>query len=335
MKKPFRYYFYLFAFLMSCAANKSLPAERPLFPGTAEAKWWLVNTVIKDAGGKDVHLCALLGTETVSGKSYGANIVSLWQEKDSAYYSGVHNVPDLKIKKAQSFPITLSGADSSEYQWSWQLKRNGMQLFASTGNSSNPAGKPLITGVEARFEKQRPFRVSNINAIPGIWTLQPLPSEISIAGEVKAKGMGMLNLHVLTGRSFLLGQASTGFVTWLDVMITGGKHLRILYKMDEEGNAIVETAFFVDEKRQVSYHPGVIVKATGMNRFTSTVSKKNYPLISTIRLPGENLVFTVRPRMLQQEINQKRISFWMGAVELVDEGSGKSLGKGNMYVFKK
>ncbi len=335
MKKRFLYGVYIFLFLSSCTANRSLPVERPLFPGIAEGKWWIVNSVIKDSGGKDVHFSALLGTESVSGKNYAANIVSIWQEKDSSYYSGVQNAPGIKIKSSHSFPISLSGMDSSVYQWNWLLKRNRLRLFATVRNNDNPVAKTFTADIEARFVKQRPFQVSMINAVPGIWSLKPLPAEISISGGATAQAAGRLNLHVLTGRSLLMDKAANSFVTWLDAGITGGKHLRILFTTDEEGNTMVETAFFVDENKQVSYRAAVTVKVTGKSHFVSAVSKKGYPLVSTIHLPGENIFFTVRPRMLQQEINQKRISFWMGAVELVEEGSGKRLGKGNMYIFKK
>ena len=334
MSKIFPYYLYFFVLANSCTANKSLPIERALFPVAGEGKWWIVNSVVKDHEGKDIHFCALLGTESVSGKNYAGNIVSLWQERDSSYYSGVHNASNIRFKNSYTFPVSLSGKDSSVYQWHWQLNRNRLKLFATIKNTSNPVAKPFRADVEARFVKQLPFQVSMINAVPGTWTIKPLTAEISITGGPQSKATGTLNLHIISGRSLLLGRAENSFVTWLDVSIEVGKHLGMLFRTDDNGNTIVETAFFGEENAGVFYRPGVTVKTIVESRFTSTVSKKKYPLIATIHLPGENLSFTVTPRMQQQEINDKRISFWMGAVELVEEGSGNRLGNGNMYIFK-
>ena len=59
-----------------------------LFPDSGKGKWWIINTILQDKKGKDVHFNSLLSIDKTGGKKYAACFVSVWSESDNYCYTG-------------------------------------------------------------------------------------------------------------------------------------------------------------------------------------------------------------------------------------------------------
>jgi len=324
--------FSLFAFLCSCSVSHTLPAENPLLPHRDEAKWWIINTVSKDKNGKDIHVCALLSMEFTSGEKYGGCFFSTWSEADSVFYSGVQNTgnPDLQLK--EQFPVSITAKDSVSGDWSWTMKRNITTLEGILNKRNSLSIPPSSFKASLGYETQKPFVLSHMLSSPDAWIAKPLNAKITLEADSKSISTGKLFISTITGRTVLFERARKDFVTWLDISLNPGEQLSLLFRTDNKGAVKVDAAMLWDKNGNSMLKSGIEVQTKRVQIKTS--GSKPYPLYYSITLPGSNINISERPRMQNQEIENNKSSFWMGAVEVVDPNTGVQQGKGNMYVFK-
>lgn len=324
----------LFAFLSSCSVSHTLPSEKPLLPHHDEAKWWIINSVSKDRNGKDIHLCALVSMEFASGEKYGGCFLSAWSEADSTFYSGVQNSIDPDLQFKEQFPVSISNSDNDSVSggWSWAMKRSNTTLEGIVNKKNGFPIQPASFKASLSYETQKPFVLSHMLSSPDVWIVKPLNTRVTLEGNLKSASIGKLFVNTITGRTILFERAKKDFVTWLDLALDTGEQISLLFRTDNKGNVKVDAALLWAKNGDFMLKSGIEVKMN--EHYTGGVGSKSYPLFYSINLPGSNINISERPRMLNQEVENNKSSFWMGAVEVVDPNTGIRQGKGNMYIFK-
>lgn len=319
------------ACLSSCAANRAMQNETVLFPNETTGKWWIINSVAKDKQGKDLHFSSLLSLDKLNGRNYASCFVSIWSAADSIYTNGFRTAPDPKVKFNNSFPliIELPGKDSTEKSWTWMLKRKSMLQTASSPAVTAPG---IITMI-SDFAAQKPFAISKMNEVPEVWAASPVAGSTLINSEAYSGIAHKVLVRVFSGKDIFLAKAASAFVQWLDLTLNSGKQVSLLFRTDATGDIKTESILLWDKEGNLMPRQKVHVSMFHTSQ-SKPVAGKKYPLYFILNLPGEQLSVLVRPRMEKQEITANKNSFWMGAVEAVDEHNGQVQAKGNMYIFK-
>lgn len=324
------------ACLTACNTSRVTQQEAVLFPEAGKGKWWIINTVLYNRQYKEVHFNALVSIDEMAGKKYAACFVSAWNSADTNnYYTGIRTAPMPVLNYRNKFPlkIWLPANDSSGMEWSLVLKRNSFNLLTELKSKTNDQAKNY-TELSASFNKQNPFAVSAISAEPQAWALNPLPASIWLNGNMPAAGAGNIQVRVFSDKELLLKRSSDAYVHWLDLDVQSGKHLSVLFSTDSEGKIKTDATMLWDEQNNIMARPQVTMQLISKENTVALTSSKAYPLFFSIEIPQQQLNIIVKPRMLQQEITANKNSFWMGAVEAIDNRTGQSAGKGNMYIFK-
>lgn len=322
--------------LYSCTANRVLQNESVLFPDTQTGKWWIMNAVAKDKQGKDVHYASLVSVDRSGGNNYATCFASLWYEADSSYYSGIRNSGHPKVKFKTAFPLKINfpANDSTAMESNWVLKRKSLLLQSELKKSRTANAGSIYTEMFGRFNEQKPFPLSKMNASPEIWAVAPLRGRTEISNKIQPAIAEKLMLRIFSDKDIFLARSTHEYLHWLDLTLNTGKQLAILFRTDTAAGIKTECILLWDEHDNLMPRPSVQLKMFKNERQVTSSPGKSYPLYFTVSLPGENISFLIKPRMVQQEIRANKNSFWMGAVEAVDERSNRILGKGNMYIFK-
>ena len=318
----------------ACVTERVSQQELVFLPEAEKGKWWIINTILQDSYGKDVHFNSLISIDKTGGKNYAACFVSAWSESGNVYYSATRNalIPDMKFKNKFPVKILFPGKDSLDMGWSLVMKRNGLS-FITALNSKTKTLSAGYTELSARFSRQSPFAVSVINASPQAWAVNPLPADVKTTGNLQSSASGKLLLRVFTDKELLLKKSSVAYVHWLDLTLRSGKQLSILFTTDTVGvktNAVL----LWDEQGNIMSKPQVLLQNISNDHVQSGTLTRQYPLFFSVVLPTQHLNIQLQPRMTEQEIMANKNSCWMGAVEAIDSQSGMPLGKGNMYIFK-
>jgi Lipocalin-like domain len=332
-----RYFFIGLIFilgLVACRASRVTQNEAALFPETGKGKWWIINTILQDMNGKDVHFNSLVSIDKMGDKNYAACFVSVWNESANTYYSAARTADVSEWKFKTKFPLRISfpGKDSLAMEWSLVLKRNGFNFLTELNNKTNALPKGY-TELSAGFNKQGPFSFSGISAAPQAWAVAPVIADVKLSGNMQSSGPGKLLVRIFSDKEILLKKSSGAFVHWLDLALSNGKQLSILFSTDATLNTATEAVLLWNEQGNIMARPQMIFQKESSDKIQPGQAKQ-YPLFFSIELPEQQLKIILRPRMIQQEITANKNSFWMGAVEAIDKQSGQPAGKGNMYIFK-
>lgn len=335
MNKQILYLFCFSCLFYSCAVNRALPAEKPLFPDKAAGKWWIINSTGNDRSGKAIHFSALISFETLQKKNYAGCFVSVWSQADSSFHSNVQNEEISSLKFKETFPLKLTiPGDTAIAGWHWKLKRD--RLVLETNEQKN--GKQSLSGgfmnAEFDFVKQDQFNLYKLNAAADIWMLDPFEAGSAIWGRSKKEWTGPLFLRVFSGRTALLSKAKNNFVHWLDLVLLNGKKISVLYTTDNAGKINAETTIMWDEKGNRMLRPLIEIKSIKPDFSVKNELSKPYPLFFSFLVPGSKSTMLIRPRIAEQEVRHNKSSFWMGAIEVIDEQTGRQQGMGNMLIFR-
>ncbi len=325
---------FVFSFI-GCTTSRIPEKEALLFPEADTGKWWIVNTILQDRNGKDVHFNSLVSIDKAGGKNYAACFVSVWSEMDSTYYTGtrIAGIPEMKSYKKFPLRIGFPGKDSLAMEWSLVLKRNGLNFLTSL-NSKTKALPEGYTELSAGFDKQKSFAVSTISASPEAWAVNPIRADVKLRGNMQSSAVNKLLVRVFSDKEILLKKSSGTYVHWLDLGLQSGKHLSILFSTDAASNIKTEAVLLWDGQGNIMARPQITLQKISNDNMQAGLLTKQYPLFLSVILPELHLDILLRPRMAEQEITANKNSFWMGAVEALDSQTNQSMGKGNMYIFK-
>jgi len=332
-----RYFFIgsvLILSLISCVTSRISQNEAVLFPEAGKGKWWIINTILQGRNGKDVHFNSLVSIDKMGNKNYAACFVSIWNESDNTYYTATRttNVSEWKFKTKFPLRISFPGKDLLAMEWSLVLKRNGLNFLTELNNKTNALPKGY-TELSAGFNKQSTFSFSGISAAPQAWAVDPISADVKASGNMQSSGPGKLLIRIFSDKDILLKKSSRAFVHWLDLALSNGKQLSILFSTDATSGIKTEAVLLWNEQGNIMARPQLILQKESNDK-SQPGPAKQYPLFFSIELPDQQLNLMLQPRMMQQEITANRNSFWMGAVEVKDKRSGQAAGKGNMYIFK-
>ncbi len=320
--------------LTACVTSRVTQQEAVLLPVADNGKWWIINTILQDRFGKDVHFNSLVSVDKTGGKNYAACYFSVWNESDNTFYTGTRNalLPEMRFKNKFPVKIFFPGKDSADMDWSLVIKRNGLNFLAALNSITNPLPRNY-TELSAVFPKQNPFALSVINASPQAWAVNPLQADLTISGSMQSSASGKLLIRIFADKELLLKKSSAAYVHWLDLTLQSGKQLSILFTTGTSG---VETnaVLLWDEQGNIMAKPQVIMQKIENVPVQAGTLSRQYPLFFSVILPEQHLNIQLQPRMTRQEILANKNSCWMGAVEATDSQSGKAMGKGNMYIFK-
>jgi len=320
----------------ACLTRHASRQEAALLPGTESGKWWIINTILQDSYGKDVHFNSLISIDKTGRKNYTACFVSAWSERDSTYYAATRISQDTGIKYRNNFPVRISfpAVDSSGIEWSLLFKRNTIQLLSSFSNKkTNKAGG--YTELVSVFRKQDPFAVSVISSLPQAWAVNPIIATSKMKGDLYAAGKDeKLCIRVFANKEVLLKKSSGAYVHWLDLSLQSGKQLGVLFTTDANGGITTDAVLLWDEQGEIMAKPPLFLQQLYIDSVPAASLSRPYPLYFSVVIPSEQINLKLQPRMAGQEITANRSSCWMGAVEATDSSSGRRAGKGNMYIFK-
>ncbi|MBK8519518.1 MAG: lipocalin family protein [Ferruginibacter sp.] len=334
MRKIFFVTVFIFS-LFGCTTSRVTEKDALIFPEADKGKWWIINTILQDSNGKDVHFNSLVSIDKTGGKNYAACFVSVWSEFDNAYYTAtrIAGVPGMKFNKKFPLRIRFPGNDSLAMEWSLVLKRNGLNFLTALNNKTKTLPKDY-TELTVGFNKQMPFAVSSISASPEAWAVNPISAAVKISGNMQSSAVNDLLIRVFSDKELLLKRSSETYVHWLDLTLNAGKQLSVLFSTDATANVKTEAVLLWDEYGNIMARPQITLQQTSNDNIQAGSLTKPYPLLFSVNLPDQHLNITVKPRKVEQEIAANKNSFWMGAVEAIDSLSGQRAGKGNLFIFK-
>ena len=332
MKTIATYLLFVVFIIQACVSRRATEDELPLLPSRQTPKWWIVNTIVQDEKGKDVHVCALFNVESPEGENYASCFVSVYAASDNNYNYALRNSGESSISFKPGFPLSISipDTDSAKSNWRWQLNRSGMKLETILGKN---AAAPTYFDQSVKFTGQDPFRVNKLSGATDVYALNIRNAETGLSGAFQAGSVGPLFIRTFTGRDALLGQARQETVCWIDLQLNSGKQLNLMFRIDDKDVFRTDIAILWEEagnQQKITDLKIDLIK----NEKTVLSSGKSYWLNFSVDLPYKKIAFRVKPRVKDQELKLGRNSFWMGAIETTDTKNGTQTGKGNMYIFK-
>ena len=309
----------LIALAFGCVSRKALPSELVLFPKPGENKLWLMNTI-----SNDFHFCSLVSFETAGGKEYLTSFTSVWSKKDSAYYFGIKSTDKAIIEQITEFPLLLDffKADSTANEWSWLVSR---KKIVYNGELTREASQ-----VKMKYKTQLPFKISQVIDDPQVSVIAPMTSTLKSNGKIKTETASTLCMSVFKNEKDLTKLAQNGSLVWMDLVLDDGYLFNGLFKVNEKTTSLL--GYCLKDSAQLSNSTRRLT-IEAKNYWKSTISNKSYPLTFTIQFPNNERTINIRPLLENQEINAKKNSFWMGAIESVNPEKNTKNGSGNMYIF--
>lgn len=310
----------LIALAFGCVSRKAMPSELVLFPKPGENKLWLINTI-----SNDFHFCSLVSFETAGGKEYLTSFTSVWSKKDSAFYFGIKTTDKSTIAQITEFPLLLNllKSDSSANEWNWSVAR---KKTVFNGELAREASK-----IKIKYKTQLPFTVSQIIEEPQVSVIAPVKSILKSSGKTTTQSSGTFCMSIFKNEKDLTKLAQKGSLIWMDLILDDGCLFNGLFKVNENtttllGYSLKDSAQLSNSTRRLTIE--------AKNYWKSTISNKSYPLTFTIQFPNNNKTINIQPILENQEVNAKKNSFWMGAIEALSS-ENKKIGSGNMYIFNK
>ncbi len=305
----------------SCATRQALPSEVVLFPKPGENKIWLINTIAED-----YHFCSLISFETASTREYLTSFACLWSKKDSAYYYGIRSTNKATVAQLTEFPVYLDllKSDSSSNECKLVVSRRKTVWKGELGGKASK--------VKVKYKTRSDFHLFQVSDQPQVWTTAPLNSILSPVGKVKTETTSILCMSVFKTDKDLIALAANGTLVWMDLVLDDGTQFNGLFKVNEKTTSLIGYSI-KDPSLQYTTDKRLAIEAK--YHWKSTASGKSYPLTYTIQFPNTNKTIHIRPLLENQEINAKKSSFWMGAIEAIDPEKKVKTGSGNMYIFNK
>lgn len=122
-----------------------------------------------------------------------------------------------------------------------------------------------------------------------------------------------------------LGPQQIGW-NWLCVQFGDGSEL-MLYQMRLRNNAIdpVSNGTFIAANGATTFLSSAAFAMTPMRTWKSKATSGDYPIEWRIEIPGQQLSFTVKPVLEDQELALNQLTYWEGAIDVRGERAGRSI----------
>ncbi len=309
-------------FISACAYTKPVKSELPLFMEANSSKLYLINTLPTSPSEADVHWCLM--ASALSGKATQTlhYYLSTWQKKDSVFKWQTHYVPDVPRDETQTFPIATAwrAPDTLTAQWEWELNRTQFKLITSLDKTERSTY--TIT-----YPKRDSLPLHCLDQAHAIYAVETMPALFKVKGTHQHGIPVMITISVFNSLDALLQRYKGQTLVWLDAWLPGQGALSFFQVITPSGE--VQPIFFKGYQEQTQ----ALVTVLPHSNWMSSTTQKTYPLAFEVELPQVQTTLRIMPKVLNQEINQKQSSFWMGAVSVRDKFSNIELGSGNLYVF--
>jgi len=118
---------------------------------------------------------------------------------------------------------------------------------------------------------------------------------------------------------------------WFSLQLDDRREIMVYLLRQKDGSVTAESSgSLVDAKGRVTYLPRAAFVAEAMGMWTSPHTGGIYPSGWRVRVPSARVDVVLTPVLLDQELAQTTggVSYWEGAVDLRDAGSGRALGVG-------
>ena len=316
-----------------CSANHALPKEVVLFPDARAEKWWIINSIFQDENDKDVHLGVLISLTPNDGRCFTHFITSLWTETDSVYYIGSQSSEEPFYQKKHKFPIKLaiSAKDSASLRWYWKFGRKSMRLQSVVQQETERMGWPLQ--IMVKMAQDSTFNVLETRGETTLYHLPPALTEMHLSGAWQMTAPAILQCHVIDSGKNLMEKTKHSFISWLDISLSQGMYLSLLYETDLQGNIQVLSQTFWQEMQVVDTGLPLLIA------HKDTIWQGNrpgtaFPLRLSIALPEKKFDILIRPRIKAPETSRRKNSLWIGPVQATDAVTDTILGNGNLYMLK-
>jgi predicted secreted hydrolase len=152
---------------------------------------------------------------------------------------------------------------------------------------------------------------------------------LQTTGEFFAKG----KTHPFRGESWFDHEWSTSQLArdqigwnWLCVQFDDGAEL-MLYQMRLRNNAIdpVSNGTFIAANGATTFLSSAAFAMTPMRTWKSKATSGDYPVEWRVEIPGQQLSFTVKPVLDDQELALSQLTYWEGAIDVGGERAGSSI----------
>ena len=219
--------------------------------------------------------------------------------------------------------------DAKRLAWinDWTLTANSDGSFdlAAAGRPGTihlhlrPAKTPAVHGEnEISLKAPGGGHASHYYSIPRLET----------TGDILIDGIG----HAVRGESWFdhewattqLGPEQTGWI-WLSVQFGDGSEL-MLYQMRLKNGGIdpVSSGTFVAADGGTKFLASSAFVMTPARMWKSKTGG-NYPVDWRVEIPGQQLVFTVKPVLDDQELALNRLTYWEGAIDVSGKSADRSI----------
>jgi hypothetical protein len=325
--------------LHGCSIRKASPLEAPLFVRDGAHQVWVVDAVLEEQGGKDHHLCALITYEQTTGVQHLGCFFHRWNPEDSSHATTVR-LGEGEIRRSGRWPIALRiPADSVQpaFAWDWSHRSFWLQGIPSSGLGLQADATWSWKG---KYTNIRSFDTATLSEKPAVKTVAPWVGYSRITG-VKGRFDTRWRMGVFTEAEALFGADAGEAFVWLSFGLSDGRDMQAYLHVSAKGKAQLlglQTWEAGVMTAPVPVHASFQLPPNA--NWHSVRSGKDYPLTWRLNADqlccagdGDDADFLLRPRQYDQEVQMKRNSFWMGAIEAVEISSSKIVGKGNMLVL--
>lgn len=314
-----------------CSASHALPKEVALFPDSETEKWWIIHTIFQDEQEKDVHLCALISLTPNEGRYFTHFFTSLWTEADSAYYAGSQSSEEPFYQKKYRFPIKLAipAKDSASFGWSWKLTRGNMRLRSVVQQETERIGWPLH--LKVKMAQDSAFHVVETRGETTLYHLPPASAEIQLSGAWQMSAPAVFQCHVIASGKNLLEKTKNASVSWLDISLSQGMYLSLLYQTDVQGNIRVLSQTLWQKEQAIDTASALLTAHPDARPRGKNAAS---PLRLSVALPEKKIDLLVRLRMQASGTSGRKNALWMGPVQATDATTDTIVGKGNLYILK-
>lgn len=305
-----------------CLSPKALPNEKKLFIENNRTSFYIINSIPNSERKSSPHFCLLMVANIKDKKQSLQYYASIYNPYDTSF-TPYHSYTDgLTMDTSYQFPITsiVESNDSSEVlKWNWKLHRNKLNLEASDKRAS--------LRFNAKFKKQLPFVINQVKQQPAIFCVSPISAQSALNEQIWLKYRSSLFISIVQNGEELLKKYANHYLIWINWTLKNGETTTQCLTLNAEGKT---SSVFENERELVFSLP----KENNKAFWISNVTSKKYPLYWEVKNSKSNATYLLNPSVVNQELNFKNNSFWMGAINIVNADDKELIGKGNMYILK-
>ncbi len=306
--------------ITSCSSKKKAIAnEAVLFPNKSENKIWLINTLSKNSNKNNIHHCLLILYNQVFDKKYITRFSSSFSLLDTVYTyeSSVAETPLLNFKPY--FPLKIrvpQTIDSTISDWRFVLTRNKIKHDALKITYNNQIPYSFFKTIDDNDVFSAPFITCKTNTNNSV------------------NDSSLLSINIFNKPNSVFTNKANSYLCWINLFFYNNKQLNVLLQISDTKDVMLKGYFLYDSLGLKITNQNLTLTLNQTPYWKSNLSGKLYPLSFKLKGVDDSLEYDINPIIKNQEIISKKNSFWMGAINLSTQKSNKTIGTGNMYIFK-